>query len=265
MSDSYKNPPYQQIDQADAPQRMHWTPELVERFWNGFSQTRLTELSFSSQAGRSLIIAVDHLLSRNGRILDFGAGNGHLVKLMCERGLRVAAYEPSGGRTEDLMKFLGNSPGFLGVINEESTETFDTVVMAEVIEHILDEQLENTLARVAGLTRPGGVLIVTTPNNEDLELGMVYCPVSNMLFHRWQHVRSFTETSLSELLSRSGFDEIVTHCIEFNDALYIPTDPVWGSMQENMEIPSYIREMRANNPVRTGSQQNLLYLGRKRM
>lgn len=33
----------------------------------------------------------------------------------------------------------------------------------------------------------GGALIITTPNEENLEDNMVYCPVSNTIFHRWQH------------------------------------------------------------------------------
>jgi len=53
-------------------------------------------MSFSKQGGRSLIIAVDHLLPRDGSILDFGAGDGDLAQFLCERGLRAAAYETSG-------------------------------------------------------------------------------------------------------------------------------------------------------------------------
>ena len=134
--------------------------------------------------------------------------------------------------------------------------------MAEVIEHILDEQLEATLERIADLTRPGGILVVTTPNNENLELGMAYCPVSNILFHRWQHVRSFTDLSLVGLLSSYGFEEVVTHKVEFSDVLYTPGDPVWGE-DKTRDIPSYIHGMRANRPVKIGGEQNLLYIGKK--
>jgi len=250
--------------QAVTPQRIQWTPELVARFWNGFSQTKLVEFSFSKQAGRSLILCIDHLLPRDGRILDFGAGDGYLIKLMCERGLHVAAYEPSEGRAKNLKVLLQDYHGFLGIEDDESTQAFDVVIMAEVIEHILDGQLDDTLRRLNQLTRPDGVLVVTTPNNEDLDLGMAYCPVSNILFHRWQHVRSFTEISLAKLLADHGFDEIVTHKVEFDDALYVPSDPIWGGAQNNVELPSHIQELRANCPAQIGSETNLLYIGRRR-
>jgi SAM-dependent methyltransferase len=245
------------------PQPIHWTPELVERFWNGFSQTRLVEYAFSRQAGRSLIVAVDHLLSPAQTILDFGAGDGDLIRLLCERGLHAAAYEPSQERAHKLQQQLLGCTGFLGVVGAESDDTFDLIIMAEVIEHVLDEQLESCLTRINSLLKPDGKVIITTPNNEDLALGMVYCPVSNTLFHRWQHVRSFTDRSLVDLLSRHGFVEVVTHRLEFNNALYVPYDRIWGSIPKQKQIPSHILELRANRPMRNGSEVNLLYIGKK--
>jgi 2-polyprenyl-3-methyl-5-hydroxy-6-metoxy-1,4-benzoquinol methylase len=197
------------------PGRLQWTPELVNRFWDAFAQTRLVAFSFSKQGGRSLIIAVDHLLPRDGKILDFGAGNGHLIQLMSERGLKAAAYEPSENRMEYLRNTLSDCAGFLGVISDNDWDLFDAVIAAEVLEHILDELLDKTLGRLSNLTKPGGIVIITTPNNEDLELGMAYCPVSNLLFHRWQHVRSFTRETLCTLMDRFGFDEIATHQLSF--------------------------------------------------
>lgn len=249
---------------ATGPLRLHWTPELVSRFWDGFAQTRLVEFSFSKQAGRSLLVAVDHLLPRDGRILDFGAGDGHLIRLMLERGLEVAAYEPSDGRLGNLRASLGDLPGFLGAIGPDSRETFELVIMAEVIEHLLDTQLEGVLRRLAAFVKPHGILVVTTPNNEDLELGMAYCPVSNALFHRWQHVRSFDRGSLSALLDRFGFDEVATHRVGFCDDLFVPSDPLWGDPNAIAAPPDYIRRLRQNEPTTIGSETNLLFIGRRR-
>ncbi len=41
---------------------MKWTPDLVERFWDGVSQTRLSQLSFSKHNSEYLIDLIkDHL------------------------------------------------------------------------------------------------------------------------------------------------------------------------------------------------------------
>ena len=246
------------------PRRIRWTPALVERFWQGFSQTRLVEHSFSRQGGRSLIVAVDHLLPRSGEVLDYGAGDGDLVQMMCERGLKVSAYEPSEKRSETLRNRLQKYTDFLGTIKPETKKCFDVVIAAEIIEHVLDEQIDICLRRIHSFVRPGGLLIVTAPNNEDLDLGMAYCPVSNTLFHRWQHVRSFTDRSLADLVSQYGFEEIASHHVEFNDALFVPYDPLWGDDTDKHNMPSHIVELRANRPVKMGAENNLLYIGRRK-
>ena len=59
----------------DPPKRIQWTAELVTRFWNQVSKTRLNEYSFAKQAGKSLVILIKHLLRPSDKILDFGAGD----------------------------------------------------------------------------------------------------------------------------------------------------------------------------------------------
>jgi 2-polyprenyl-3-methyl-5-hydroxy-6-metoxy-1,4-benzoquinol methylase len=245
------------------PERLKWTPELVGRFWDGFSQTQLVQFSFSKQAGQSLLIAIDHLLPRDGKVLDFGAGDGHLVHLLCERGFCATAYEPSAGRMQNLEVALAGIERFGGVIGRDAPSKFDLVLMAEVIEHVLDDELDITLGRLADLTKPGGTLIVTTPNNENLELGMTYCPVSNMLFHRWQHVRSFTETTLPKLLHDYGFEEVVTHRVGFDAAVFLPVDPQSPTAPNEDQLPDYIAKLRRNEKALIGGETNLLYVGRR--
>ncbi|MCK1422384.1 glycosyltransferase [Bradyrhizobium sp. 182] len=246
-----------------AAERLKWTPELVNRFWDNVGQTRLTELSFAKLGGRSVITAIDHILPKHGRILDFGAGDGHLLRFMAQRGLTVAGYEPSKGRAANLQRVLENFDGFLGVVGDDSAETFDVVIMSEVIEHVLDEVLDATLDRLARFVRPGGMLVITTPNNEDLDLDMAYCPVSNLLFHRWQHVRSLDQSSLKTLLSRFGFDEVVTHQVGFDDNIFVPHDAFWSGKPIVDPLPDWLENIRQNKPSQAGAGNRLLYIGQK--
>jgi SAM-dependent methyltransferase len=244
-------------------QRLEWTPELVDRFWAGFAQTRLTEYSFSRLGGRSLVLAVEHHLPHDGTILDYGAGDGELVGLLLDRGYKVAAYEPSGKRNERLTDRVSGREGFLGLVGLQAKEQFDVVLMVEVIEHILDGELDGALRRLYRFLKKGGTLIVTTPNKEDLELGMAYCPVSDTLFHRWQHVRSFTAESLSALLKRHRFTPIVVHQLEFRPELFVPFDQRWAGDQFVAESPAYFKDLRTDTPVEIGNASNLLFIGRK--
>ena len=92
--------------------------------------------------------------------------------------------------------------------------------MFERIEHIPDDKLAETFALIQLLPAPNGCLIITTPNNEDLDLAFAVDPRGQVLLHRWRHLRSLTSESLSDLLERFGFSLIVTHDIEINDRIF---------------------------------------------
>ncbi len=90
------------------------------------------------------------------------------------------------------------------------------MLLIEVIEHVLDADLPASLERLQRFVKPGGHLIVSTPNNEDLDLGSAYCPVSNRLFHRWQHVRAFTPRKLEETFGNCGFRRVFLGLADFS-------------------------------------------------
>jgi 2-polyprenyl-3-methyl-5-hydroxy-6-metoxy-1,4-benzoquinol methylase len=209
-------------DPSPSVDRIHWTPELVERFWNGVAQTRLDDLSFGKVAGPQFLDLVERFLEPDGRHLDFGAGSGHVVKLLLERGYEAAGFDPAPERQDRLTRTIGLHERFLGAEGAESANRYDVVLMMEVIEHILEPDVDTTLQRVADFVRPGGVLIVSTPNNEDLDQSSVFCPVSATLYHPWQHVRSLTPASLSETLAGFGFEKELLILADFsNDAKLI--------------------------------------------
>ncbi len=197
---------------ATSPQQLVRTRELINRFWDGVSQTRLTELSFSRICGETPIGYLSAYLTPGTRCLDFGAGDGSLLKLLVERGCPTAAYEPSTlSRSQIARESLEENTLYLGTVGTEGEGSFDVIIAAEVVEHILEEEIEEVLNTFRRYLKPGGLLIVTTPNNEDLELGACYCPVSNKVFHRWQHLRSLTADSLNAMLSQGGFTRIADH------------------------------------------------------
>jgi hypothetical protein len=57
--------------------------------------------------------------------------------------------------------------------------------------------------------RPGGWVVMTTPNDERLELGETVCANCGCVFSPLQHVRSFTAATLEATLSAAGFRTVV--------------------------------------------------------
>jgi len=107
------------------------------------------------------VIAAKNL---KGSVLDYGAGVGGLTRRLV--GLNRFATVSAA----DIMQ----APGGLDSVNwieQDLNEpmrgydgAFDTVIAAEVIEHL--ENPRFTVREIARLLKPGGTAIVSTPNNE---------------------------------------------------------------------------------------------------
>lgn len=191
--------------QTKSGELIKWTPDFVQRFWTGVSRARLSELSSSRGCAERLLELMEPYLDTHSRYLDFGAGDGDLVAAMMRKGYRTAAYEPNKNRLDKLHLAVLEHPNFLGVVGDDEPEPFDGIYMVEVIEHILDPDVEKVFRHVRRLLKRDGLLIITTPLAEDLELNAAFCPSCEILFHRWQHVRSFTVDTLTQFMVQQGF------------------------------------------------------------
>jgi 2-polyprenyl-3-methyl-5-hydroxy-6-metoxy-1,4-benzoquinol methylase len=206
--------PYSFNHLPDGYQLLIWDAEKLGRFWR-FVDLATPEWFFSHLAGEHLLWGIKRHLRGAGRIFDFGAGSGGLINLLLEKGAKVAGYDQSQESVSQLVqKFAGHS-GFLGVIGpEQVTESagqFDLAFAVEVVEHLYDPQLHEALHIIKTLLRPGGKAVFTTPNDEDLLTNSICSPESGKVFHRWQHVRSWTRETLSQALEEAGL-KIIEAC-----------------------------------------------------
>ncbi len=194
-----------------APGRhMEWTDERTARFW-AFESTR-PDYYFSYHHSDATLRYFGRWIRPAERIIDIGAGPGFLVERLLEAGNSVAAHEVSTQAARSLVERVGDHPRFLGLVTDENVdahaEAFDLCFLVEVVEHLSDEQLDAVLSMVSRLVAPGGTLIVTTPNEEDLAQQHVYCPNCEAVFHRWGHVRSWSARTLAESVRDYGFEPV---------------------------------------------------------
>jgi 2-polyprenyl-3-methyl-5-hydroxy-6-metoxy-1,4-benzoquinol methylase len=143
---------------------------------------------------------VDELLGGadpHRRWLDYGCGNGGLVRHLRARGAAVAFGFDEGSIAAD-----ARARGISMLSSDDLAEqegSFDVVTAIEVLEHTLDPVSE--LRRMRSLLRPGGLLFLTTGNAQ---------PYAERL-RRWRyivpeiHISFFEPRTLERALTDAGF------------------------------------------------------------
>ncbi len=197
--------------------QVEWTDETVRRFWEW--QSQYPEQYFTYIAGDHVARALSQRFPRDGEVLDYGCGVGYLIPHLAESGRRVTGADLSPESVRVANERLKGTANFVGAVTVEALrergDRFDAVVCVEVIEHLYDPQLDAALADMRRFVRPDGVVILTTPNDEDLSKSFVYCPESDAVYHRYQHVRSWTRATLAAYVRERGFEVVETFTTDF--------------------------------------------------
>ncbi len=180
--------------------------------------------------------AVARILRRlcpaGGRLLDVGCGAMNKTAVFARLGFACAAcddfsdpWHREGQNLERLRDFAARAGIELHVLQERGAElpwpqeSFDVVTLLEIVEHL--HESPRSLLEWAGRTlKPGGLLLVTTPNGVNLRkrlwvlTGRSNYPPLGEFYRaqgRWRgHVREYTRAELETLLRWSGFEIVAS-------------------------------------------------------
>lgn len=216
---------------GDVPEDL-WTETTIGKFWDQVSrQPRFEPLYFSKIVAAPLTHLVRLFVQeRQARgideptVLDYGCGPGFLTDALVRAGLNVAAMEFSAESVEAVNRRLdGTGPGtFLGSTCARQLPTpiqsnsFDVVISTEAYEHLRDEWIVGYFAELGRICKPDGWILVTTPHQENLDDNLCLCPNCDTLFHRWGHLRSVTEQSISNHARQGGLNVCWTSAIKID-------------------------------------------------
>jgi 2-polyprenyl-3-methyl-5-hydroxy-6-metoxy-1,4-benzoquinol methylase len=162
---------------------------------------------------------VDALLpaSAGDRVLDVGCGSGVVTAHLAGRGAHAIGIDANPQAVEFArQQFGGERASFqLGLVDDAfSVEApVDKAYCLEVIEHIHRPQALSMLGRIREALRPGGRLLLTTPNYRSL------WPLIEWLMDRSgrfaemsevQHVAHYHGSVLEALCEEAGFEVVRT-------------------------------------------------------
>lgn len=205
---------FKQIKPQMGARPIEWTPERIETFWD--FESHFPERYFTYHNGDALLRLAERHVEHDGIVADFGAGSGILFEKLLKRGVRAAAIEISPESQKRLELIAKKYPNLhQGVFTTEEAAAAlagkcSVVYLVEVIEHLDVEARAAVLRNVHHLLKPGGHLVLSTPNDECLEDSLILEPSTGRFFHRWQHLFSFTYQDIVVILSKAGFSEVRT-------------------------------------------------------
>ena len=159
----------------------------------------LAQLEGSSRFNRWVISKFSRQLGPS--ILEVGCGTGNFTILLAESGQRVSAVDVDAGYVEQARKRFASTPNVqvycADASTAEWTETFDSVVLLDVLEHIeADTDLLNRLRRTL---KPGGRLILKVPAGSWL-----YSPMDRAI----GHYRRYDRRSLGVAMRIAGLTPV---------------------------------------------------------
>jgi 2-polyprenyl-3-methyl-5-hydroxy-6-metoxy-1,4-benzoquinol methylase len=143
------------------------------------------------------------------RVLDVGCSSGYLARPLAARGNTIVGVEldPDAAREAEAYceRVLVGDVETMEVPLDDGS--FDVVLLGDVIEHLRDPMA--ALARLRPLLRPGGRLVVSTPNVANWALRL------SLLAGRWRytdrgildrtHTHLFTRATLREAIEAAGY------------------------------------------------------------
>lgn len=159
----------------------------------------------------------------NGPVaIDLGCGRGEWLEMVIGAGFAARGVDLDEGmlegcRTRGLPADLGDA---VGALKARAAESVSVISAFHLVEHIPFPALQDLVSEAIRVLKPGGLLILETPNAENLFVG------SNGFYMDPTHERPIPHLLLSFLTEFSGFERSKLLRLQEEARLHDPATPV---------------------------------------
>lgn len=220
------------------------------KIWSHFQNEEVS--SFKGNDARLGYIAKK--ISSGESVLNIGIGNGALEHQLLQKKCNVYALDPDEKAIDRLRKQL--QLGEHAKVGKSQSmpfqdKVFDVVVMSEVLEHLEDDAIRDTMSEIKRVLKTTGRFIGTVPAEEILKDNEVICPCCATKFHRWGHVQTFNKIRLQRYLD-TGFDSVMIKRKYFVS---------WSSLNIFGKFTSAFKRLKCGLGIK-GSGENFFFIAR---
>jgi len=167
------------------------------------SKTITETISYRREVLEKLAVVLGEVDDRPKRLLDFGCGYGHALRILNMRDLRCLGFDVSAERlaragltaTSDIEELRKNGP-------------FDVILCFDVLEHV--PYPNDTLKLLAALSSEHTLLAINVPDlcselsPEAIQAAILRGTLGRAI-NLWEHLNYFTASSLRAALEAQGF------------------------------------------------------------
>jgi SAM-dependent methyltransferase len=194
-----------------------FAPEDYDRIYGSIATPHEGVVAFDAAKGarfQRLAALVRPQLGDDAALLDFGCGDGAFLRELdnsAAKGFEIGA--PGRIRAGSSEVILGDWASSVGT-DDLPTGGFDVVTAFDVLEHL--PRIEEDVAYIRALLRPGGLLFASVPNSQSI--------VARVMGKRWnmillEHLWYFSPRTLDAFLARHGFTRVAMQSLPFDAPL----------------------------------------------
>lgn len=171
-----------------------------------YEQIYSSEMKISAQEETRIKNTIDFIPNEINTLLEVGCGDGRIINRLIGKYKKICGLDISS----NALKYV-KTPKIQGSLEKLPfpDNSFDIVICCEVLEHLPYPIYNKALKEIERVSK--NYILISVPNDEKLDYGMIKCPKCGCSSHIWRHLRSFNNESLKSVFENFKIEKTKIH------------------------------------------------------